>query len=68
MTVASKIKQTLAALKGSQGTLRLYAAQTRDEETRSVYNEALETTQGVIDDIGKRVQDLELQEPQYKGN
>ena len=68
MTVASQVKETLASLKGSQGTLRLYAAQTRDEETRLVYDEALETTQDIINDVEKRVQTMELQEPQYKGN
>ncbi|MFZ5986051.1 MAG: DUF1657 domain-containing protein [Bacillota bacterium] len=68
MTVASKVKQTLATLKGSQGTLRLYMAQTMDEETRTVYNEALETTEGIINDLEKRLQTLELQEPQFKGN
>lgn len=68
MTVASKVKQTLATLKGSQGTLRLYMTQTMDEETRTVFNEALETTEGIINDLEKRLQTLELQEPQFKGN
>lgn len=68
MTIASQVKQTLASLKGSQGTLRLYALQTRDEETRLVYNEALETMQGIVNDLEKRLQILEFQEPQYKGN
>jgi len=68
MTVASQVKQTLASLKGSQGTLRLYAAQARDEETALVYQEAIEEVQGTIKDIEKRLQTLELQEPQYKGN
>jgi len=68
MTVASKVKQTLATLKGNQGTLRLYSLQTRDEETKLVYNEALETTGIIIDDLERRLQTLEYQEPQYKGN
>lgn len=68
MTVASQVKQTLAGLKGVQGTLRIYAAQTRDEETREIYTEALETTEGIIHDLEQRVQVLEFQEPQYKGN
>lgn len=68
MTVASQIKQTLATLKGNQGTLRLYALQTRNEETKLVYNEALETVGVIINDLEKRMQDLEYQEPQYKGN
>jgi len=68
MTVASQVKQTLATLKGSQGTLRLYASQTRDEETKLVYKEALDATGIIINDLEKRMQFLEYQEPQYKGN
>ena len=34
MTVSSKVKQTLATLKGSEATLRLYSLQERDKEAR----------------------------------
>lgn len=68
MTVATKVKQTLATLKGTQGTLRQYAIQTRDEETKLVYTEALEATGIIINDLERRLQTLEYQEPQYKGN
>lgn len=68
MTVALQVKQVLATLKGSQGTIRLYAAQSQDEETRAVYDEALETTEEIINDLEKRLMTLEFQEPQYKGN
>lgn len=68
MTVASQVKQVIAALKGSQGTIRLYAAQTQKEETRAVYDEAMETTSEIIRDLEKRLSAIEYQEPQYKGN
>lgn len=68
MTVASQVKKTLATLKGNQGTLRLYAFETRDEESKLVYREALLATGNIINDLERRVQDLEFQEPQYKGN
>lgn len=68
MTVASQVKQTLATLKGNQGTLRLYALQTRNAETKLVYNNALEKLGIIINDLEKRIQTLEYQEPQYKGN
>ncbi len=68
MTVASQIKQTLASLKGAQGTLRVYSTQTRDEETRSVFTKALEETHIVIEDLEHRMKTLEFEEPQYKGN
>lgn len=67
MTVASQVGQTLASLKGTRGTLRIYAAQTQDAETRSIYEEALNVTGGVIKDLEDRLQTLEFQEPQYKG-
>lgn len=68
MTVASQVKQTLAGLNGVQGTLRIYSAQTQDSETKIVFNEALEVTKEIINDLEKRIQVLEFQEPQYKGN
>jgi hypothetical protein len=68
MTVASQVKQTLASLKGTQSTLRIYSIQSKDEETKSIYKQALEVTGGIINDLEDRVQTLELQEPQYKGN
>lgn len=68
MTVASQVKQALAGLRGAQGTLRIYSAQSREEETRAALNEALNTTEGIINDLEKRLQTLEFQEPQYKGN
>lgn len=68
MTVASQVKQVLAALKGSQGTLRLYSAQAQEDEARAVYDEALETTSEIIHDLELRLSAIEYQEPQYKGN
>ncbi|WP_407313916.1 DUF1657 domain-containing protein [Desulfosporosinus sp. SB140] len=68
MTVASQVKQTLASLKGVQGTLRTYTLQSRDKETQSVYNNSLEITEVIIKDLEDRLKVLEYEEPQYKGN
>lgn len=68
MTVASQVKQTIASLKGARGTLRVYSTQTRDDETRAVFSGALEETNTIIEDLEKRLQTLEFEEPQYKGN
>ncbi len=68
MTVASQIKQTLASLKGARGTLIMYKAQTRDEETQSIYTNSLEITETIINDLEDRIKTLEFEEPQYKGN
>ena len=68
MTVASQVKQTLANLKGARGTLRVYSAQTRDEEARVEFNDAINATSSIIEDLENRLQRLEFEEPQYKGN
>lgn len=68
MTVGSQVKQTLASLKGARGTLRVYSTQTKDDETRSKFSEALDVTSQIIDDLENRLKTLEFEEPQYKGN
>lgn len=68
MTVASQVKQTLASLKGVQGTLGIYSTQSQEEETRSIFSDALAETSSIIDDLENRLKTLEFQEPQYKGN
>lgn len=67
MTVSSEVKQTLASLKSAQGTLRIYSTQLQDDEVRSVFTQAHEITEGMVNDLEKRVQTLEFEEPQYKG-
>lgn len=68
MTVISKVKSTLAGLKGSRGTLRIYSVQEQNEEAKEVYREALEVTEKAISDLEDRIKTLEFEEPQYKGN
>ncbi|MCT4618172.1 MAG: DUF1657 domain-containing protein [Marinisporobacter sp.] len=67
MTVASKVKQTLASLKSTQSTLRLYSIQTEDKNARGVYEESLIITGEAIKDLEERIKTLEYEEPQYKG-
>jgi len=68
MTVSSKVKQTLATLKGSEATLRVYSLQERNKEARTIYTEAFEEINKIKIDLEKRVGAIELEEPQYKGN
>ena len=68
MTVSSKVKQTLATLKGTEATLRVYSLQERDKEARAIYSEAFEEISKIKIDLEKRVSTIEFEEPQYKGN
>ena len=67
MTTGSKIKQTLASLKGAQSTLRIYAVQAQDEKAKQVFKQALEETESIVKDIEARVRVMEYEEPQFKG-
>ena len=68
MTVVSKVKQTLATLKGSEATLRTYSLKERDKEARAIYTEAFEEINKIKIDLEKRVGSIEFEEPQYKGD
>ncbi|NLX85626.1 MAG: DUF1657 domain-containing protein [Clostridiales bacterium] len=67
MTVASKVKQTLAQLRGAQSTLKLYSAASRDEDAKAAFIDAASVTGEVIADLEDRLRTIESQEPQYKG-
>lgn len=68
MTVGSKVKQTLATLKGSEATLKMYSLQERNKEARAVYSQAFQEINQIKIDLEKRLGIVEFQEPQYKGN
>lgn len=67
MTVGSKVKQTLANLQGIESTLKIYSVQSRNEDERKVFKEAVKVTGQVVNDMEERIKALEYQEPQYKG-
>ena len=67
MTVISKVKQTLTGLQSAQATLKLYEAQSQDDETKKIYQEILDTTDGIVKNLEYRIKTLEYEEPQYKG-
>ncbi|MDF2504899.1 DUF1657 domain-containing protein [Clostridium sp.] len=68
MTVGSKVKQTLAGLKGIESTLRIYSVQSKNKDDVKVYKDALKITESVIKNVEDRIKTLEFEEPQYKGN
>ncbi|MBS5884539.1 MAG: DUF1657 domain-containing protein [Clostridium sp.] len=68
MTAISKVKQTLATLKGAESTLEMYSLQERDKESRNIYNEASKEINKIKTDLEKRIGVMEFEEPQYKGN
>jgi len=57
----------LASLKSAQASLEQFALSTQNQEAKTSFTNAAQTTQQVIDQVAQRVQQLENEEPQYKG-
>jgi hypothetical protein len=67
MTVASQVKTCLASLKGAQASLEQFAIETQNQEAKTTFTSAAEQTQQIVQEVETRVQQLENEEPQYKG-
>ncbi len=67
MTVASDVKTCLASLKSAQASLEQFALSTQNQEAKTTFTSAAQTTQQIINQVQTRVQQLENEEPQYKG-
>ncbi|HEX6922690.1 MAG TPA: DUF1657 domain-containing protein [Bacillales bacterium] len=67
MTVSSQVKQAVTSLKSAQASLEQFAQQTQDQTAKQTYTNAATEAQNIINSIQPRVQQIENEEPQYKG-
>ncbi|MFD3261009.1 DUF1657 domain-containing protein [Paenibacillus lentus] len=67
MTVAAQVKTTLASLKSAQANLEQFALNTQNQDAKNLFTTAAQQTQQIVDQVQTRVQQLENEEPQYKG-
>ncbi|NOU92694.1 DUF1657 domain-containing protein [Paenibacillus sp. LMG 31456] len=67
MTVAAQVKTCLASLKSAQANLEQFALDTQNEQAKTLYTNASQQTQQILAQVEARVQQLENEEPQYKG-
>ncbi|MGE5701404.1 MAG: DUF1657 domain-containing protein [Clostridia bacterium] len=67
MTVSAQVKQTLASLKGAQANLESFALSTQNQQAKQLYTQAAQDTQSIVTSLEQRCQQLEQEEPQYKG-
>ena len=68
MTAIAKVKQTLATLKGTESTLRMYYVQEQNKEAKEIYIETVKEINKINMELEKRMSTMEFEEPQYKGN
>jgi hypothetical protein len=67
VTVASQVKTCVASLKSAQASLEQFALETQNQEAKTLFANAAQQTQQILDQVQQRVQQLENEEPQYKG-
>ncbi|MCY9664441.1 DUF1657 domain-containing protein [Paenibacillus alginolyticus] len=67
MTVASQLKTAVASLKSAQASFETFALGTQNQEAKTLYTNAAQQTQNIIDQVNPRVHQIEQEEPQYKG-
>ncbi|PAV28802.1 DUF1657 domain-containing protein [Virgibacillus profundi] len=67
MTVGSQVKQTIAGLKSAQASFEQFALQTENKQAKQLYENAAQQTMTILQSVEPRVQQMEQEEPQYKG-
>ncbi|QKG83324.1 DUF1657 domain-containing protein [Kroppenstedtia pulmonis] len=67
MTVYSTVRQTLASLEGAKATMVMYSQISQTPEARHTFQRNAQRLEKVLEQMKKRVQTLEFEEPQYKG-
>jgi hypothetical protein len=67
VTIGTQVKTCLASLKSAQASLETFALGTQNQEAKSMFENAAQSTQQIVDQVSARVQQIENEEPQFKG-
>jgi hypothetical protein len=67
VTVASQVKTCVASLKSAQASLEQFALETQNQEAKTLFTNCAGQTNQILTQLQSRVQQLENEEPQYKG-
>ncbi|OZM57346.1 hypothetical protein CIB95_07750 [Lottiidibacillus patelloidae] len=68
MTVASQLKQTLVNLQSAKASFESLQSRTHIGKASNAFEEASKELKVIIEDIKMRVEQIEFEEPQYKGD
>jgi fumarate hydratase class II len=68
VTVASQVKQTLVHLQSAKASFESLHTRTQVGKAATAFQEASVELKEIIEDIRKRVEQLEFEEPQYNGD
>ncbi|TFE19545.1 DUF1657 domain-containing protein [Cohnella luojiensis] len=67
MTISSDLKTAVASLKSAQASFEQFALGTQNQQAKNLYTDLAQSTQQLVDQASTRVQQIENEEPQYKG-
>ncbi|WNS73775.1 DUF1657 domain-containing protein [Bacillus sp. DTU_2020_1000418_1_SI_GHA_SEK_038] len=67
MTVISNVKQSLSTIKGIEAQLSILALNSLDPEAQRTFHEMMNMMNDIKKDLQVRVNEMMLEEPQYKG-
>ncbi|MBS4193004.1 DUF1657 domain-containing protein [Bacillus sp. FJAT-49705] len=68
MTVISNVKQSLSTIKGIESQLSILALNSQDPEAQKTFHEIMNMMNDIKKDLQVRVNEMMLEEPQYKGS
>ncbi len=66
MTVINDVKQTMAGLKTVQASFETFALSTDNQQAKTLYQNAAQQAQIIIDNFSPRIEQILQEEPQYK--
>lgn len=66
MTVATQLKTAIASMKSAQASFETFALNTQNQQAKTLFTNAAQQTQNIIDQVNPRLQQIEKEEPQYK--
>ncbi|MEH7346452.1 DUF1657 domain-containing protein [Bacillus sp. JJ1532] len=67
MTIISNVKQSLSTIKGIEAQLSILALNSHDPEAQRTFHEMMNMMNDIKKDLQLRVNEMMLEEPQYKG-
>ncbi|MDO9535145.1 MAG: DUF1657 domain-containing protein [Bacillota bacterium] len=67
MTVGKKLKTTLSSLKSAQADFESFALETENQTVKDSFSQFANQTKSIVEGLKTRIQEIEEEEPQYKG-
>ncbi|WP_062046701.1 DUF1657 domain-containing protein [Bacillus sp. JCM 19034] len=66
MTVGTKIESALVSLKAIEASLLSLSVKTNEKQASEAFRQAALKTRTVVEEVQKRKQEIEFEEPQYE--